>query len=208
MLRRESHTSTIAQAGAKVLEGLLNEEGQRRTQFGLPPAAEDFSRNTTPDTDHSTLRDVVGRIASVSHHGKSSFSPTSATAPPTVGALSDSQNNPFSSRAPVQAPEQAQPMPFTFSASAGQPSSNTAPSGAMDNSLPPSQSFLGSSLGDSLLGGDESEDLLRSLGFFEVTGNSMNSGQGAGSSEFSNSFFGSNNAMAQDLGWLDGLGDW
>lgn len=204
--------STIAASGARVLEGLLNEEGQRRIQIGLPPAGEEFSRNTTPDTDHSSLREVVGRIASVSNSSKPIISPTSDTTNIPVNALSDPQHNVFAA-----APTPAQPQPikppaqFAFSASAGQPSS-TNMGVTLDSSLnlPSTQPFLGSALGDSMLGGDDSEDLLRSLGFFEVTGNSLSSvGQG-GSSDFNSNFFGGSgdSNMTNDLGWLDGLGDW
>lgn len=213
MLRRESNMSTIAASGAKVLEGLLNEEGQRRIQIGLPPAGEDFSRNTTPDNDHSSLREVVGRIASVSNHSKPVISPNADTTTPTAltNALSDPQHNAFAAApTPVQQPEPIKPpMAFTFSASAGQPSS-TNMGNTIDSSLslPPTQSFLGSALGDGMLGGDDSEDLLRSLGFFEVTGNSLSSvGQG-GSSDFNSNLFSTDNTMGGDLGWLDGLGDW
>lgn len=214
MLRRESNMSTIAASGAKVLEGLLNEEGQRRIQIGLPPAGEDFSRNTTPDTDHSSLREVVGRIASVSNHTKPIISPSADTLTPTAGvnALSDPQQNVFAAApTPVEASEPPKASStFTFSASAGQPSS-TNMGGTMDPSLSmlPTQTFLGSALGNNMLGGDDSEDLLRSLGFFEVTGNSLSSvGQSGGSSDFNSNLFGGENAMSGDLGWLDGLGDW
>jgi hypothetical protein len=212
MLRRESHTSTIAASGAKVLEGLLNEEGQRRTQIGLPSAGEDFSRNTTPDNDHSSLREVVGRIASVSNPNKALASPTTATSNPATGALADPQHNSYNAPSAQQPSAMASGanMPFAFSASVGQPSSNTMGGSSMASSIgmPPTQTFIGSALGDSLLGDDDSEDLLRSLGFFEVTGNSLST-VGQGTTDFSaNTFFGSDNTVGQDLGWLDGLGDW
>lgn len=214
MLRRESNMSTIAASGARVLEGLLNEEGQRRIQIGLPPAGEEFSRNTTPDNDHSSLREVVGRIASVSNSSKPVISPTAGNGETTSipsNALSDPQQNVFAAATtPAQPQPIKAPTPFTFSASAGQPSS-TNMGGAMDPSsfsLPSTQTFLGSALGDNMLGGDDSEDLLRSLGFFEVTGNSLSSVGQSGSAEFNSNFFGGENNMGGDLGWLDGLGDW
>ena len=263
MLRREASTSTIAQAGAKVLEGLLNEEGQRRAGRGLPPPSEEFTRNTVPDAEGPTLRQVVEKIASVSssrtpgaHSGTSGTS--NAGSPPTIGgaasasalAFGRSQTSPLTqsfgpmgptsqlSRSTTHLPplptSAAQPSAFGHQRTA----SNTSTSGALSASAPSASSRLpalgldipssgpgfmnnGGAFGDSLMGGDDSEDLLRSLGFFEVTGSILPSlGDGAGTgglgdngsggivggSSFQNAFSGP--GMAQDLSWLDGLGEW
>jgi hypothetical protein len=64
-----------------------------------------------------------------------------------------------------------------------------------------------SGINDSLMGGDDSEDLLRSLGFFEVNNIMPSSGQNADSGSY-NSMMNSNAGMVNDLSWLDGLGEW
>ena len=217
MLRREVNTSTIAQAGAKVLEGLLNEEGARRTGRGLAAPNEDFTRNNTPENDAPTLREVVERIASVSR-AKVSGGPASSastasnsggspTLPNPAKGLISPQSTTFSTTA-LQ-PTSIMPSATTLSTSfdASRPSiASGLPSVNLD--LPPTQSFMSANgVNDSLMGGDDSEDLLRSLGFFEVNNIMPSMGASTDSGNY-NSMMSGNADMATDLSWLDGLGEW
>lgn len=219
MLRRETNNSTIAQAGAKVLEGLLNEEGARRAGRGLPAPNEDFTRNNTPENDAPTLREVVERIASVSKAkppGPGSVASTASNngGSPTLPAPSKSLTSPqaagFSMSAPsaVTAPSAA--TPIVQQQSSFQATRPSAASGlpSVNLDLPPTQSYMSANgLNDSLMGGDDSEDLLRSLGFFEVSNIVPSMGQSVESGNYG-SMMGGNNGMATDLSWLDGLGEW
>lgn len=220
MLRREVNNSTIAQAGAKVLEGLLNEEGARRTGRGLPAPNENFTRNNTPENDAPTLREVVERIASVSKTkppGPSSIASTasnsggSPTIPVSGKALTSPQTFTFAAAAapPSSAAPTAASLPpqqTGYSANAGPPSGAGLPSVNLD--LPPTQSFMSAGgLNDSLMGGDDSEDLLRSLGFFEVNNIVPSMGECTDPSNYG-SLMSGNSGMATDLSWLDGLGEW
>ena len=225
LLRREAGTSTIAQAGAKVLEGLLSEEGQKRIQHGLPAANEDFSRNNSPENDAPTFREVVERIASVSKWQTQPFDTgsvfTQDVALPDVNELPPRPNRPnavsnstgFSTTTEPSASifaSAAPPVPtLAFSTSGiSQPESGKYFNSRPISGVPPS-SYTG--FGDAGLGGDESEDLLRNLGFFEVgTGLMPSMPDGTSRMENTDSVFGmlGGNGMAQDLSWLDGLGEW
>lgn len=233
MLRREANTSTIAQAGAKVLEGLLNEESNRRTLRGLPPAKEDFTRNTTPENDAQTLREVVGRMASVSNRptgSASSISPPALSATDSQPSSHPTPNQPFQSVATRPTPLPPLPTAMAFSVNAQPGAASLMGNGLPSNHDPSAgvatQNFFGFGGGE-LIGGNEGEDLLRSLGFFEVgAGTSMMSGLGGGASGNAGgpagdgvasgeagdalyaSMLGGNPNMAQDLSWLDGLGEW
>merc|ERR1712093_636487 len=84
--------------------------------------------------------------------------------------------------------------------------------------------FFGFGTGEVAGGGNDGEDLLRSLGFFEVgaagssmmaglggpgTGNAADghAGESPGDALYASMLSGNPN-MAQDLSWLDGLGEW
>lgn len=186
MVRRESSTSTIAAASAKVLEGLLNEEDQRRQQRGLSAAPEAVTRSNTPDHVGSSLRAVVERIAGS----------TTALSPPS--ALTSTSVSPPMTKAPALPNRSIAPKPSgpVFADMLSLPTVDFNPASSPAG-------FIG--LGNTTLTQEESEDLLRSLGFFEVTTGSMPSVSG-GNSIHGSSF--ANTSMTQDLGWLDGLGEW
>ena len=184
MLRRESNTSTIAAASAKVLEGLLNEEDSRRQQRGMAAASTSLSRGHTPDSAGPSLREAVDRIAGVVQ-GSAGSANKSTLAASTTQTRSTNQGT---SPAPPSRP------------------SLTVPVSASDIGItiaPGTQSFVG--LGSTnTLSQEESEELLRSLGFFEVTANGIPS---FASQESVDTIF-ANGSSTQVDGWLDGFGEW
>jgi hypothetical protein len=226
MLRRESATSTIAQAAAKVLEGIISEEGQRRTQRGLPPAHETFTRNNTPEDEAPTLREVVERIASVSkwpqdRHdtaANKTGSPTAALAAPILPVSNGTHASPPAVLAVDARPPAISPTSTSFSfAFKNQPLTSAPVAASLPDANSSSLAFTSflngvpSNGADSLMSGNDSEDLLRSLGFFEVGSGVMPSmGTAIASPGDGDIFgmFGGNSNMSQDLGWLEGLGEW
>ena len=207
MLDREATSSTIAQSGAKVLKSLLNKEGQRRSQRGLLLAKEDYKHSHTLHSEAPSLKGVVDRIASASSWQ------TQPSLPGGVTCLLGSDGMPNLPAGPVRTvglPLAVLPQLAVSSAIAPSPPGTRGD--ISHTSQAPTAGLAASSyasFGDPSLGGDESEDLLRSLGFFEVGNATVPvTPRVAENPGDTFSILSGGGAMAQDLSWLDGLGEW